>query len=95
MEKSVHPRKTRKPQNKSTYCVGRAARAFYQALNQPTSCLAPLARTARPTAVPPKNENPVLYLLNYFRAFCAFRGRTAVFRLIKTTTVPQASVVYA
>jgi hypothetical protein len=71
MEKSVHPRK---PRNKSTYCVGRAVRAFYRALN----CLDPLARTARPTAVPPKNESLVLYLFEYFRAFCAFRGQAVV-----------------
>jgi hypothetical protein len=85
MEISAHPRKTRKPRNKSTYGVGRAVHAFYRALNQPASCF-PLARTARPTPIPPENENPVLYPFKYFRAFRVFRGRTAV---------PQNSVIYA
>lgn len=77
LKKPSCPRKTR---NKLTYCVGRAVPAFYRALN----CLDALARTARPTPVPAKNENPVF---EYLRAF---RGRTVVSRMI----LPQASVVY-
>jgi len=73
----ICPRKAQKPRNKSTYCieqaVERAARVFYGTLN----CLNPLARTARPTVVPSKNQKPVLYLFEYFRAFCAFRGQIA------------------